>query len=202
MRKINLAGQKFNMLTVIKEVPKIGKDIKWLCKCDCGNESTVTTDHLKSGHSKSCGCYSRIATSKAKKTHGMSKTRIYNTWSLIIDRCYNSKTPAYKWYGARGIKVCDEWLSFEKFFADMGEPPSKKHSIDRKENDKGYSKDNCYWATDLEQSRNRSSSLFIQYNGEKVALIEFCKMINKKYKTVHLYLKTHGEEKTINFYCG
>ena len=189
------------MLTVIKELPKIGKDVKWLCECKCGNKSYVTTDHLRSGHSKSCGCYKKIATLISKRTHGLSRNPIYNIWGLMITRCYNTKSEAYKHYGERGITVCDEWInSFETFYKDMGDRPTTKHSIERKNNNKGYFKDNCYWATKLQQIRNRRSSLFINYNGKEIALIDFAKMVNKKYKTVHLYFKKYGAYRTIDFY--
>lgn len=120
-------------------------------KCECGKIVTVDRADLHSGNTKSCGCLHREITT----THGMTKTSEYNTWKGIIQRCTNLNNPAHKDYGGRGITVCPEWLhSFENFFKDMGVKPIG-FTIERTDNDLGYSKKNCIWATRAEQQRNQ-----------------------------------------------
>lgn len=104
---------------------------------------------------------------KRRVLHGKALTTEYTIWRGIKMRCLNPKNPAYKYYGGRGITICDEWVdNFLKFLEDMGSRPSKYHSIDRRENNLGYSKDNCYWATKLEQSKNRKYTVWVLYKGE------------------------------------
>lgn len=105
------------------------------------------------------------------KTHGMKYTMVYRVWCGMKNRCYNSNDPDYHSYGGRGIKICDEWLhSFERFFSDMGNPPSKSHSIDRINNSGNYSFDNCRWATSKEQSRNTRRNILLTLNGRTMCM--------------------------------
>lgn len=99
--------------------------------------------------------------------HGMSKTKVYAVWSGMLARCLNTKVDSYKYYGGRGLSVSKAWLMFNKFYKDMGEPPSDSHSIDRIDNSKGYSKNNCRWACVLEQANNKRRSVILEYRGEK-----------------------------------
>jgi hypothetical protein len=113
---------------------------------------------------------------KFEQTHGMSFSTEYNIWRGMLDRCYNEKDSAYHRYGGRGITVCDEWRnSFETFYADMGNRPSDYHTIDREQNDEGYSKDNCRWATYREQANNRSNNVHYEHNGKNKTLPEWCR---------------------------
>jgi len=157
----DLSGQKFNRLTVIKRVGKDKQGVAlWRCLCDCGNTSTVRVSALKNGGTKTCGCSRRIP-----KTHGLSRKPIYSIWQAMIQRCHNTSNPTYKYYGCRGITVCGKWRdSFEAFFADMGHPP-KGTSIERIDNDKGYSPENCKWATWKEQANNKRDNRYITHNG-------------------------------------
>jgi len=102
----------------------------------------------------------------ATKTHGMSGTRIYSIWYHMLRRCRDPKVPSYPWYGGKGIKVCKRWQSFEKFLKDMGEPPSKYHTLDRIDNNKNYSPSNCKWATRKEQGLNTKRVHWITYAGK------------------------------------
>lgn len=112
MKKIDLTGNRYGHLTVIKENGRIGKNILWLCRCDCGNEINVIPYNLKNGHTQSCGCVS----GSNRITHHKSKSRLYRIWRHIKSRCLNENVPHYKYYGGRGISLCEEWTnSFEKF---------------------------------------------------------------------------------------
>ena len=155
----DLVGVRFGRLQVLSEMPYRTKGLKrlWLCMCDCGVTREVTTDHLTTGHTKSCGCLS-VDTIRAMRTkHGKSnKTPEYKAWMEMRQRCSNENNQAYPYYGGRGISVCDRWVdSFENFLVDMGNRPHKGMSLDRVDVNKGYSRENCRWATRTEQSRNR-----------------------------------------------
>lgn len=131
--------------------------------------------------------FSMSSTTRLK--HGQKRktfaTPEYGVWCHIKERCYNKNSPAYKDYGGRGILMCDEWKDFVNFFNDMGQRPSENHSIDRIDNSKGYSPDNCRWATYKEQQRNRRDNLVILFDGVKASLAEHCERLGLKYQTVH-----------------
>ena len=122
-----------------------------LMKCDCGTEKEVAGGELRKGAVKSCGCLRK----EQKFTHGMTKTPEYWVWSAMRQRCENKNDANYKNYGGRGVSVCERWHDFEIFIADMGKRPNKKSTIDRIDNDKGYSPENCVWTGRTNQSRNQ-----------------------------------------------
>lgn len=124
------------------------------CVCVCGRATSVPISSLTSGNTKSCGCLLADSAKARSTRHGMHKTKAYWVWSAMVQRCTNPKNPGYKNYGGRGIKIDPEWLQFENFFADMGEPPPGM-SLDREDNDSVYSKNNCRWADRTTQSRNQ-----------------------------------------------
>jgi hypothetical protein len=168
----DIAGQRFARLTALEPVANPGGKTRWLCRCDCGAECSVATTHLVRGRTRSCGCLASeltaarnrtaemvAAASKPKRymvTHGMTKSRTYSSWSSMITRCHNPNVEQWPRYGGRGIKVCERWLAFENFLADMGKRPVGM-SIDRIDNDRGYEPGNCRWATSSEQARNKST---------------------------------------------
>ena len=146
----NITGCRFGRLLILS---RAGQDkynhTLWLCACDCGNKSTVTTSNLR--QTKSCGCY-RLERSTR---HGMAYSPTYRTWHGMKRRCLNPKDDHWKNYGGRGIGIDDpRWLKFENFLADMGQRPLRK-SLDRINNNEGYSKANCRWASPREQRQNQ-----------------------------------------------
>ena len=123
-------------------------------KCFCGNEFKVQVHDIKNGKTKSCGCYQKQRVMDTLGKHKLSNHRLYDAWNNMMCRCYNPKIPNYKYYGARGITVCDEWHDVKKFIDDMYPDYIEGLTLDRIDNDKGYSKDNCRWTNQIVQSRN------------------------------------------------
>lgn len=197
----DLTGMRFGLLSVIS-YDKFEKLPLWLCKCDCGNIKSVYTQSLKKGLTQSCGCLRSKITSIRSATHRLSATKIYRAWSKIKARCYNQDDPRYKTYGARGITVCKRWKhSFENFLEDMGQPPSqdRKYSIDRINNNQGYSKKNCRWATHKQQTSNTTRTRLVTCGKETHHLSAWMKKLKQKSNSSFYLLlkKGYSEEKTI-----
>ena len=158
-----LLGNVYGKLTVTEFVEMKPKTSIWKAMCECGKETIVQRSNLTSGATTSCGCYQKESVAKRSITHGNSiggiKTATYKTWESMKGRCNIDNNINSEHYSEKGIQVCDRWLeSFDNFLEDMGERPSDLHSIDRENNELGYSKDNCKWATMTEQNRNTSKS--------------------------------------------
>lgn len=138
-------------------LPSVGTGARAEYQCQCGVTFIALTRKVTAGITSSCGCHRRAASAEKVRTHGMTGTLTYRIWASMIQRCNNPKDKDYKDYGGRGITVSEEWLKFDNFFRDMGvKPPGL--SIDRRENDEGYGKGNCRWATAVEQANNKRSS--------------------------------------------
>lgn len=181
---IDLTGQTFNNLTVIERTENTkGGNARWKCKCYCGKETIVSASNLKTGAVKSCGCLRKNPHNKA---HGLSKTPLYRMWRSMIYRCEHPNHIAYKYYGLRGITVCDEWHDFMTFKKWAEETkPFENATIDRIDNNLGYSPQNCRWVDMATQSNNRRSNIIITHNGETHNLMEWSKVLNFDYKLVH-----------------
>lgn len=174
--KNDLSGKRFGRLTVTN----IGKDKKtktgkrvvhWDCVCDCGNTCTVSAAHLVTGHTKSCGCFHDETVGKNNFRHGMSDTKAYKAYQYIMSRCCNSNnTVAYNQYGAKGIKISDEWKGHPNVFCEYvmnldGYDDPEKKTIDRIDGKKGYCPGNVRWASYLVQNNNKKSNVRLSLNG-------------------------------------
>ena len=203
---IDLSGQVFGRWSVVKSSSARGLDrgVLWECVCSCGNIKEVSSNSLRSGKSRSCGCLSREILLATNTTHGLTGTPLYRTWVALKDRCYNKSAKYYKNYGGRGIKVCNKWReSFENFYEDMIGGYKKGLQLDRVNNDKGYSKDNCRWTTCQQNLQNRGSNLKSKnkYKGVRWSSIsnKWLARIQKEGKSYHLGLFTCEKEAALAY---
>lgn len=184
-------GKKYNSLTVLKiNGYYIGND-KWrrpkvLCLCDCGKRKTILLKDILSGKTQSCTCLQRENKYTTHKMTGTTEYRIYNN---MISKCYRKNGKSYKYYGARGIRVCKRWLDkFENFYLDMGDRPSLKHSLDRINNNGNYEPNNCRWATAIQQAANKRTGIrykIYSYDNKTMNLTDWAKYFNINYQTLH-----------------
>ncbi len=177
----NLTDMRFGRLVAVKIVGNACKHMYWFCKCDCGGSKVVQSPHLISGATKSCGCLQ----TDTFTTHNLSDHRLYNIWFGMIKRCTNKKYRCYKYYGGRGITVCNEWLDIKNFIKDMDDGYVKGLSIDRINNDLGYFKENCRWATAKQQSRNKSNNKYITIDNVTKPLCDWIDESNLNKNTVN-----------------
>lgn len=180
-----MIDKKFNRLTVLRDLGVINRRTRWLCKCDCGKTKIIIAYCVKSGHTKSCGCLGVERRHEAVTHHGKTGTKEYRTWKAMKTRCLNKNAPKYLIYGKRGIAICDKWLeSFENFFEDMGLCPEDCNSIERIDNEKDYSPNNCEWSNPKKQSNNTRQNLMITFNGKTQTLTQWCEELKLNYYTI------------------
>ena len=186
------SGQRINRWTFLNFDRRENNKTYWKVRCVCGFEAIRDASAIAGGLSKSCGCL-HIEIVKRKGhgfvRHGMSRTKVHRAWKDMRNRCYNPNVASYKYYGAIGIKVHPKWISsFEEFYADVGDPPSKHHSLDRINVLKNYEPGNVKWSTKTEQANNKRNNRYIEWDGRKQSLSQWArelglnaKIISKKF---------------------
>ena len=186
------AGTRFGKLTVLGEGPLLGpRRVRSLeCRCDCGAITSPSLQNLRRENgTRSCGCDKEMVLKRQQetgRTHGMRQSRVYGIWHGMKQRCLNPNAKEYKWYGARGIQVCEAWKdSFEAFYADMGDPPSDQHSIERRNVNGCYEPDNCYWRTVEDQHSNMRSNVFLEHNGRRQTVTQWAKELGIPVATLY-----------------
>ena len=181
-----MIGLKFSKLTVVSSagVDKHQKRI-WSCICECGNTTVVATTQLRLGKTQSCGCFK----TEVHTIHGDHKSLEYYAWRSMRNRCKDQNTKYYGKYGGRGIKVCERWENYLHFLADMGRKPTKSHSLDRIDNDGDYTPENCRWATKSEQTKNRSTTVWLEHEGKKMLVQDWANEVGLPYTTLYARLR-------------
>ena len=164
---IDLTGQVFGRLTVVRRVENSSYGAaRWETYCECGKTVIAHAHNLRRGLSCSCGCQRTELHTK----HGMYLTPEYKAWCSLTQRCGNPNDKRYANYGGRGISVSEDWLVFENFYRDIGPRPSPKHSLDRKDNNGNYCKENCRWATRKEQNNNKRTCRVVEFDGRVMTI--------------------------------
>ena len=196
--KIDITGRRYGMLVAVRETQqKKGTSHVWECICDCGNTTYVRKGHLGYGTTKSCGCLKIKKTIERAKKHGKSESKAYAAHANMIQRCENPKSNGYKNYGGRGIKVCKRWHKFELFYKDMGDPPTKNHTLDRINNEADYCPSNCQWATWSQQAKNKRSNNMLTCNGVTKCVTQWSKDLGITTASMYKRLKTWPLEKAL-----
>ena len=169
VRAKDITGQKFNRLTAIRPSTEKQKSrsVRWVCKCDCGNETVVCGYSLRSLRQQSCGCANFGKPMPIKHGHAIAgkHTTEYYSWTGMMDRCRNKNNKKHPRYGGRGISVCQRWKTFKNFYSDMGNKP-KGMTLGRIDNDGNYEPSNCRWETMKQQANNRSNNRIIKHRGK------------------------------------
>ncbi len=169
---IDMQGLVFGRLTVLSVEPRNiqnpTRTKRWICRCTCGTIKPVDGSSLRMGKVRSCGCQRAETLAKIKPgfKHGLSRNSIHSRWSGMKARCNNPNNPRYADYGGRGIKLCERWHDFQSFLDDMGMPPFRGATLERKENSKGYEPGNVIWATNKVQCRNKRDNRLITFNNK------------------------------------
>lgn len=193
---VDLSGQQFGRWTVVRRANDRISDggthyTQYECECECGVKRLVTSSSLKSGRSTSCGCYhSEVSAQVCKRnfrTHGETKSRLYQIYAGIKKRCGNPNASNYADYGGRGIAICDEWANSWSSFRDwaLNNGYTDDLSIDRIDVNGNYEPNNCRWVACVVQANNRRSSRYITYNNETHTVSEWAKILNIPYKSLH-----------------
>lgn len=188
----DLKGQTFGRLTVAGPHRRIGDKTAWPCRCECGAEVEVRSGDLTSGKAKSCGCFRRERASEERTTHGLGKPPEYNVWHKMRRRCEDPENIDYAYYGGRGITVCERWLAFENFYADMGPRPTPDHQIDRIDNSGNYEPANCHWTTRIVNCNNRRDNVQIEWNGESLTIPEWARRTGLKEDAIYQRINKLG----------
>lgn len=198
----DIVGQRFGRLTVIEfDHADAHRNLYWLCECDCGNRTLVTRGGLISGNTTSCGCYNKERIIKSSTTHGLSRTPLYKAWRDMRTRCENENSKAYHRYGGRGINVCEEWKTFENFKDwALASGYNQGLTIDRIDNDHGYSPDNCRWVDWSVQGNNRSSNHIVEYGGLRHNIMEWSNILGVSYSTLWNHINRNDMRDFENYF--
>lgn len=197
----DLTGQRFGRLIVIERAENKGKQVAWLCRCDCGAEITTRSDNLTSGGTQSCGCFNREQSSKKHTKHGGSNTRLYDIWKKAKSRCNDKQNDRYADYGGRGITVCPEWSESFEAFRDWALANGYRDdlTIDRIDVDGNYTPKNCRWISNQKQQNNRRDNHYITYNGETHTITEWARIYKlSENALVHRVLRGWDIERAFN----
>lgn len=180
-------NEKYGRLTVIKFVERKNHKTYWKCQCECGNEIILPIAYLTSGDTKSCGCLRKeICSIREKNKSFIKNKRLYRIWQDMKRRCYNKKRPAYRYYGAKGVKICNEWKISFKNFQEWAITNGYKDNltIDRINNNGNYEPNNCRWVTRKEQNNNMSTNHIVEYKGKKYTLAKLAETYNLNYNLI------------------
>lgn len=202
-----IIGQRFGRLVGIGLAQNKGSTRRGHFRCDCGEDRVLPLSSVRSGRTRSCGCF-RLERSRRKgknATHGeCHKTGEHRSWQAMRARCLNPAHQAFHNYGGRGITVCARWESYEDFLTDMGRRPTKRHTLDRIDNDQGYEPGNCRWATKKEQLRNTRFNRMVEFRGETMCMTELAERFGRSHQMVNFRLKNGWsleDALTIEPYC-
>lgn len=178
LERSGVVGEVFEKLTTIGVKFACGvKSYCQVCQCECGQIVVSRVANLRNGHTRSCGCMRAEVMSETFLRHGATETAEYRIWCGIKKRCTNPNSPKFSRYGGRGIAVCERWLSsFESFLEDMGKRPTPSHSVDRRNNNLGYSPENCHWATKTEQANNTRTNRIVEVYGKRRTASEWSRI--------------------------
>ena len=195
MKKLDLLNQRFGRLVVIEPSKSKNNETMWKCKCDCGNITIVSTSNLRANRIKSCGCFKLDKLIERSSTHNQRHTHLYEIWKSMKQRCYNPNLKPYKNWGARGIKVCDEWrYNFQAFYdwayangysVKTRNNQKTKLTLDRIDVNGNYEPSNCRWVDRKTQARNTRVNKYISYKGITKCLAEWCEELNLSYSIIH-----------------
>jgi len=198
--KLNLLGQRFGRLVVLRQTADRGKGTVWECQCDCGLTLTVKAGPLRTGHTKSCGCLVR---ERVRTLHTFHKNVVihggarkgndgsYRIWRLMFLRCENPDNISYPLYGARGISVCERWRSFPAFREDMGPRPPGL-TLERVDNEGDYTPENCVWATLSQQARNKRNTVLMTYLGRTQSLRDWADELEVSFNSLYYNFRKRG----------
>ncbi len=192
----DIEGMQFGRLFVRSYAGKRNGRVMWECLCECGTFKVISSGSITMGHAKSCGCLAvdakkkgQLALVKRNTRHMLSNSHEHRTWVRMRWRCTNPNCDSYPHYGGRGIRICERWSVFENFLADVGNAPSKTHSIDRIDVNGNYCPENCRWATPMEQCNNRRSSRFLTHDGQTKTVTEWARYLGVDKGTIFARLR-------------
>ena len=187
---IDMTGKRFGKLLVLALGERRGTTPLWVCKCDCGESLEASGSELRAGRYKSCGCFRVEAIAGRNTTHGGTKSPEYRVWQAMKLRCLSKNSVGYHNYGGIGITICERWLaSYQSFIQDMGNRPSSRHTLERKDNSLGYSPENCVWATYTEQANNTRKNVTVVSNGSTYTVAQWARLNGEHPQTVYARIR-------------